>query len=105
MLLFEDPDINAILDCWMPILYAGALSSGVGYTLQVVAQKHAEPTVASLLMSLESVFAVIAGAFLLNEVMSGRELLGCAVIFAAVILAQLPSKEERMEKRLKANDK
>lgn len=105
MFIFENPDVNAILDCWMPILYAGALSSGVGYTLQVVAQKHAEPTVASLLMSLESVFAVLAGTVLLHEVMSGRELLGCIVIFAAVILAQLPTKEERMEKRLKANDK
>ena len=104
MAIFEEPDINAILDCWLPILYAGVLSSGVGYTLQVVAQKHAEPTVASLLMSLESVFAVIAGAILLHEVMSGRELLGCVVIFAAVIIAQLPSKEERMEKRLKNND-
>ena len=101
MFIFEEPDINAILQCWLPILYAGVLSSGVGYTLQIVAQRHAEPTVASLLMSLESVFAVIAGAILLHETMSVRELSGCAVIFAAVIIAQLPSKEERMEKRLK----
>ena len=103
MIIFENPNLDAILQCWLPILYAGVLSSGVGYTLQVVAQKHAEPTVASLLMSLESVFAVIAGAILLHEVMSPRELLGCVVIFAAVIIAQLPSKEERMEKRLKNN--
>ena len=66
---------------------------GLGYTFQVVAQKHAEPTVASLLMSLESVFAVVAGAILLHESMSGRELLGCAVIFAAVIISQLPEKK------------
>ncbi len=103
MIIFENPNLDAILQCWLPILYAGVLSSGVGYTLQVVAQKHAEPTVASLLMSLESVFAVIAGAILLHEVMSPRELFGCVVIFAAVIIAQLPSKEERMEKRLKNN--
>ena len=101
MFIFEEPNLDAILQCWLPILYAGVLSSGVGYTLQIVAQRHAEPTVASLLMSLESVFAVIAGAILLHETMSVRELSGCAVIFAAVIIAQLPSKEERMEKRLK----
>ncbi|MGN0735784.1 MAG: DMT family transporter [Anaerovoracaceae bacterium] len=94
MFIFEDPDINAILDCWLPILYAGVLSCGIGYTLQVVAQKHAEPTVASLLMSLESVFAVISGAVLLHESMSIRELSGCIVIFAAVIIAQLPEKNK-----------
>lgn len=93
MFIFENPDINAILDCAVPILYAGVLSCGLGYTFQVVAQKHAEPTVASLLMSLESVFAVVAGAILLHESMSGRELLGCAVIFAAVIISQLPEKK------------
>lgn len=94
MFIFEHPDINAILDCWLPILYAGVLSCGIGYTLQIVAQKHAEPTVASLLMSLESVFAVISGAVLLHETMSARELLGCVVIFAAVIIAQLPEKNK-----------
>lgn len=94
MFIFENPDINAILACWLPILYAGVLSCGIGYTLQIIAQKHAEPTVASLLMSLESVFAVISGAVLLHETMSGRELLGCAVIFAAVIIAQLPEKNK-----------
>ena len=104
MFIFEEPKIDAILDCWLPILYAGVLSSGVGYTLQIVAQKDAEPTVASLLMSLESVFAVISGAIILHESMSPRELIGCAVIFAAVIIAQLPSKEERNERRLQAQD-
>lgn len=104
MFIFEEPEPAAILDCWLPILYAGVLSSGVGYTLQVVAQKDAEPTIASLLMSLESVFAVIAGAIILHESMSGRELLGCVVIFAAVIIAQLPSKEEREQKRLSAHE-
>lgn len=101
MVLFEEPDINAILDCWLPILYAGVLSCGIGYTLQVVAQKHAEATVASLILSLESVFSVICGVIILSESMSARELTGCAIIFAAVIIAQLPSKEERAEKRLK----
>lgn len=95
MFIFETPDINAILDCAVPILYAGVLSCGLGYTFQVVAQKHAEPTVASLLMSLESVFAVISGAILLGESMSARELSGCAVIFAAVIISQLPEKKAK----------
>lgn len=95
MFIFETPDINAIIDCAVPILYAGVLSCGLGYTFQVVAQKHAEPTVASLLMSLESVFAVVSGAILLGESMSVRELSGCAVIFAAVIISQLPEKKAK----------
>lgn len=100
MAIFESPDINAILDCWLPILYAGVLSCGLGYTFQVIAQKYAEPTVASLLMSLESVFAVISGAILLHETMSMKELTGCAVIFAAVIISQLPEKKKKEGKAL-----
>ena len=100
MAIFESPDINAILDRWLPILYAGVLSCGLGYTFQVIAQKYAEPTVASLLMSLESVFAVISGAILLHETMSMRELTGCAVIFAAVIISQLPEKKKKEGKAL-----
>jgi len=95
MLIFENPDINAILDCWMPILYAGVLSCGIGYTFQVIAQKHAEPTVASLIMSLESAFAVICGALILRESMTVRELSGCVIIFAAVIISQLPEKKKK----------
>ena len=94
MLIFESPDINQILDCWFPIIYAGVFSCGIAYTLQVVAQKNAEPTAASLILSLESVFAVISGAILLGERMTGYEILGCIVIFVAVILAQLPQKEK-----------
>lgn len=74
---------------WIPILYAGVLSCGVAYTLQIVGQRGMNPTVASLLMSLESVFSVLAGWVLLGEALSGREILGCVLIFAAVILAQL----------------
>jgi drug/metabolite transporter (DMT)-like permease len=77
-------------DVWMPILYAGVMSCGVGYTLQIIGQDGVNPTVASLLMSLESVFSVLAGMVLLHESMSGRELLGCVLVFAAVIFAQLP---------------
>lgn len=73
-----------------PILYAGILSSGVAYTLQMVGQKYAEPAVASIVMSMESVIAVVAGAVVLNEVLSGREIAGCVVVFLAVIIAQIP---------------
>lgn len=77
-------------DAWIPILYAGFLSCGVAYTLQIVGQQGLNPTIASLLMSLESVFSVIAGWIILHETMGARELLGCALIFAAVVLAQIP---------------
>lgn len=102
MLLFENPNIEAIKDCWLPIAYCGICSSGIGYTLQIVAQKHAEPTTASLIMSLESVFATISGTLFLSERMTAIEWVGCAVIFVAVILAQLPSKEERLNTKMNA---
>ena len=92
MLLSEQFDWHMILLVAKPILYSGVLSCGVGYTLQVIAQKGLNPTVASLLMSLESVVSVIAGFLVLHEVLSGRELLGCVFMFAAVILAQIPVK-------------
>ncbi|MBR1779923.1 MAG: DMT family transporter [Oscillospiraceae bacterium] len=77
-------------DAWIPILYAGVMSCGVAYTLQIIGQQGVSPTVASLLMSLESVFSVLAGWVLLHQALSARELAGCALIFAAVIFAQLP---------------
>lgn len=77
------------IDVWIPILYAGIMSCGVGYTLQIVGQNGINPAIASLLMSLESVFSVLAGMLLLQETMSGREILGCVLVFAAVIFAQL----------------
>ena len=89
-LLFETPGKDKLLSALIPILYCGVLSGGIGYTLQLVAQRWTDPTTASLLMSLESVFAVIGGAVLLNERMTPRELLGCAVMFIAIILIQLP---------------
>ena len=92
MLLFEQPSLDAILAAWKPILYAGALSSGVGYTLQIIGQKGMNPTVASLIMSMESVISLIAGWLILGQAMSARELFGCALMFAAIILAQLPDK-------------
>ena len=96
MFIVENPVWSEILSCWVPILYAGVLSCGVAYTLQIVAQKDTDPTVASLLLSLESVFAVISGVIILHEHIAGRELIGCIIMFAAIIIAQLPSKEERL---------
>ena len=90
MFIFEQPSLPAMLNSWMPLCYAGLLSSGVAYTLQVVAQKNTHPATASVLMSLESVFAVLAGLVLMQERLSAWELIGCTVMFAAVILAQLP---------------
>lgn len=97
MFIFEQPSLSAMVDGWLPILYAGLLSSGVAYTLQVVAQKHTHPTTASVLMSLESVFAVLAGLVLMGEQLTAWEWCGCAVMFAAVILAQLPSPKKKGE--------
>lgn len=96
MFIFETPDWEAIKSCAINILYVGCISGGVGYTLQMVAQKDAEPTVASLLMSLESVFGVIFGTIILSEVMTLREAIGCVVIFAAVIISNLPEKNAKL---------
>ena len=93
MFLFEQPQIGAILQAWMPIVYAGVLSCGVAYTLQIVGQKGMNPTVASLILSMESVISVIAGWLILHQKLSGRELLGCVLMFVAIILVQLPERE------------
>lgn len=93
MLLFETPSVEALLSAWLPILYAGALSSGVGYTLQIVGQRGMNPTVASLIMSLESVISVIAGWAILGQALSNRELIGCVLMFGAIVLVQLPDKK------------
>lgn len=95
MLLFESPNLTDICAAWAPIAYAGIMSCGVAYTLQVVAQKHTDPTVASLLLSLESVISVLAGWVLLGQALSPRELTGCALSFCAIILAQLPDRAAR----------
>lgn len=86
----------ASLNAWLPILYAGVLSCGVAYTLQIIAQNGINPTVASMLMSLESVFSVIAGWIILDQSLSVRQLSGCALIFVAIILAQIPAKEKEV---------
>ena len=92
MLVFETINWTNILSCWLPILYAGIMSCGVAYTFQVIAQKHTSPTVTSLILCLESVFAVIGGIIILNEQISMRETFGCIIMFAAILLAQIPVK-------------
>ena len=88
--IFETPRPESLWAARFPLLFAGVISSGIAYTLQILGQKYTDPTIATLLMSLESVFAVVAGWAVLGEVMNGRELLGCAMVFVAVLLAQLP---------------
>ncbi|MBR1567042.1 MAG: DMT family transporter [Oscillospiraceae bacterium] len=94
-LITETPSWAEIRAAAVPILWCGVMSGGVGYTLQMVAQGFTDPTVASLLMSLESVFAALTGALLLSERMSRRELLGCVIMFAAIILVQLPAPKKK----------
>lgn len=94
-LIFEDTSMSTILNAWFPIAYAGILSSGIAYTLQIIGQKHTEPTVASLLMSLESVFAVLTSMVVLSQFPSGRELAGSAIMFAAIIISQLPKRSKK----------
>jgi drug/metabolite transporter (DMT)-like permease len=89
-LVFETPHLSSLLAAWVPILYAGVLSSGVAYTLQIVGQRNLDPTVASLIMSLESVISALSGWIILHEAMTGREVLGCVLMFGAIVLAQIP---------------
>ena len=92
MFIFENPQIGDILAAYLPILYAGVMSCGVAYTLQIIGQKSMDPTVASLILSLESVFSALAGWLILGQGLSGKELTGCALVFVAVFLAQMPQK-------------
>ena len=93
-LLTETVDASLIASCWLPLGYAGILSMGVAYTLQIVGQKRVTPSAAALLMSLESVFAALFGWLLLHETMTKAELLGCVLVFAAVVISQLPEKKK-----------
>lgn len=93
-LLTETVDASRIASCWLPLGYAGILSMGVAYTLQIVGQKRVAPSAAALLMSLESVFAALFGWLLLHETMTRAEELGCVLVFAAVIISQLPEKKK-----------
>lgn len=94
-LIFEDTSLSNVLNAWFPIAYAGIMSSGIAYTLQIIGQKHTEPTVASLLMSLESVFAVLTGMVVLSQFPTTREMVGSIVMFAAIIISQLPARGKK----------
>ena len=89
MFIFETPQMSAIMSAVVPLLYSGIMSCGLAYTFQIVGQKYTEATVASLIMCLESVFAVLAAAVLLKELLSGREIVGCVIMFAAIVVSEL----------------
>ena len=98
MFICEQPSWSAIVTCWGPILYAGILSSGVAYTLQIIGQQGANPTVASIAMSMESVFSVLCGWLILSQGLTAREGLGCILMFAAIILCQIPMPTKKKQK-------
>lgn len=98
MFIFESPDPRLIMQAWVPVLYAGVMSSGVAYTLQIIGQKGMNPTVASIILSLESVVSVLAGWIILDQKLSAREIFGCALAFAAIVIVQLPSSKKTPEK-------
>ena len=100
MLIFEKPNINIIIECIIPLLYVGIMSSGVAFTLQILAQKDSNPTVISLLLSLESVFSVIGGLIILGDNLSLKEYIGCIFMLIAVVLAQIPIKYKRKKQQI-----
>ncbi len=96
-IIFENPSLETIIDCSGPILYTAVMVVGVAYTLQIIGQKATDPNVAAIILSLESLFAVISGAFFLKETMSIKEIAGCVLMFAAVIITQINPKEKTDE--------
>lgn len=101
MLILESPKMGNMLTSWFPLVYAGVFSCGIAYTLQILGQKNVNPAVASLILSLESCFSVLSGWIILEERLSARETIGCIMMFAAIILAQLPDKKSSTD----ANEK
>lgn len=94
---FETPTIGGILSCWKDILFVAVFSGAIGFTFQIIGQKHTDPTLASLIMCLESVFAAVGGWLILGQALSGREILGCALMLSASVIALLPSgKKENL---------
>ncbi|MDO5590273.1 MAG: DMT family transporter [Lachnospiraceae bacterium] len=93
MFILETPKMNNLLISWFPLIYAGVFSCGIAYTLQILGQKNVNPAIASLILSLESCFSVLAGWIILGEKLSVRETVGCILMFAAIILAQLPDEK------------
>ena len=105
MLVLEKPSVSEIMSSAIPILYLGIMSSGIAYTLQILGQKRTVPAVASIIMSLESVFALIGGFLFNNENMSGRKILGCIIVFISVIITQIEIKSLFRIKEISKTDK
>ena len=103
-LLLEDVGIAPMIAAFGPILYAGLVSVGIAYTLQIVAQQHVDPSRAAILLSLEAVFAVFAGWLMLDEILSTRETYGCILMFAGMLLSQLPNRKKNKENSSKSGD-
>lgn len=93
MLILESPKMGNMMTSWFPLIYAGVFSCGIAYTLQILGQKNVNPAIASLILSLESCFSVLSGWVILGERLSVRETIGCIMMFAAIILAQIPDKK------------
>lgn len=107
MFVTETPRMAAILSAMIPLLYSGIMSCGFAYTFQIIGQKYTEATIASLIMCMESVFGVLGGAVLLHETLTGREILGCVIMFAAILFAQVsePLTEKWKARRIGSSDK
>ncbi len=99
-ILIEKPEISQILECWGPILYAGVFSCGIAYTFQILGQQNSSPTIASILMSLESVFGVLTGIVILRNIPTSREAIGCVIMFTAIIISQLNLTKKEKQKRV-----
>jgi drug/metabolite transporter (DMT)-like permease len=99
MFIFETPKLSGILDAAIPLLYAGIMSCGVAYTLQIIGQKYTEATVASLILCMESVFGVLTAAVILGERLSVREIIGCVIMFGAIILSQFSERLSKANKK------
>ncbi len=104
MFIFENPNLKVITDNWFTIIYAGIFSCGIAYTLQILGQKDADPTDASLILSLESVFSVITGAIVLHEYMKNKEIIGCMMILGAVLLSQLSANITLLKRKKQDNN-
>ncbi len=99
MFIFEEPNIGDIMNTAVPILYAGVMSCGVAFTAQIFGQKYSDPTVASILLCLESVFAVIFGLIFLGDKLNSRETIGCVVMFIAIMFTQIPVEKFRLKRK------
>lgn len=99
MFIFEEPDVDAVIGASVPILYAGIMSCGVAFTAQIFGQKYSDPTVASILLCLESVFAVIFGFVFLKDKLQSREMIGCVIMFVAIVFTQIPSEKFALKRK------